>query len=43
MRPRLDVDQVATRCMAGLLVGQLVVVVLDYAIGGPGPFFLFGL
>lgn len=40
---RLTANQIATRCMAGLAVGQLLVVVLDRAIGGPGPFALFGL
>lgn len=40
---RLTVNQIAARCLAGFAIGQAIVVVLDRAIGGPGPFVLFGL
>lgn len=40
---RLTANGIAWRVLAGLALGQLIVVVLDAAIGGPGPFVLFGL
>lgn len=40
--PRLTANQIGKRCVAGILVGQLLVVALDAAIGGPGAFALFG-
>ena len=39
----LTASAIGWRVLAGAAVGQLLVVVLDYAIGGPGPFVLFGL
>ncbi len=39
----LGANGIAKRVLAGLAMGQLIVVVLDAAIGGPGPFVLFGL
>ena len=36
-------DQIGRRVVAGIAVGQLLVVALDAAIGGPGPLVLFGL
>lgn len=43
MSARLTFTQIVTRCAAGLLIGQGFVIVLDRAIGGPGPFVMFGL
>lgn len=39
---RLSWTDRAWFCLAGLGLGQLAVIVLDAAIGGPGPFVLFG-
>ncbi|WP_156025784.1 hypothetical protein [Sphingomonas phyllosphaerae] len=39
----LTANGVATRALAGLALGQLIVIALDAATGGPGPFVLFGL
>ncbi len=41
--PRLTAHQIACRCAAGLVTGQLLVVVIDRLIGGPGPFAVLGL
>lgn len=41
--PRLTGQQRAVRVLLGLAIGQLAVVAIDAAIGGPGPFTLFGL
>lgn len=41
--PPLTANGIAGRALAGLAIGQLIVIVLDAVIGGPGPFVLFGL
>ncbi len=41
--PPLTAHAIACRALAGLALGQLIVVLLDAATGGPGPFVLFGL
>lgn len=39
----LTANAIARRGLAGLAIGQLIVIMLDAATGGPGPFVLFGL
>lgn len=39
----LSASGIAGRILAGLSIGQLIVIALDAMIGGPGPFVLFGL
>ena len=39
----LTANGIAGRVLAGLAIGQLIVIALDAAIGGPGPFVLFDL
>lgn len=39
----LTANGIAARVLAGLAIGQLIVIALDAAIDGPGPFVLFGL
>ncbi|HEX8554357.1 MAG TPA: hypothetical protein VF695_06590 [Sphingomonas sp.] len=39
----LSPNQISARCLAGFVIGQLLVIVIDKAIDGPGPFAMFGL
>lgn len=43
MPPRLSANQIARRALAGIAVGQMLAIVIDRTIGGPGAFALFGL
>jgi len=38
----LSANRIAALGLAGVAIGQLLVIALDWAIGGPGPFVLFG-
>lgn len=41
--PPLTANQKGALTIAGLALGQLIVIVIDHVTHGPGPFVLFGL